>query len=656
MTDIVIAGGARTPVGSFNGVFAQVSAANLGKEAISGALDRSSVAPQEVDEVIMGQILSAGQGQNPARQAAMSAGLPQETTAWGLNQLCGSGLRAVAVGMQQILAGDAEIIIAGGQENMTMAPHCAYLRAGHKLGDYKMIDSMMKDGLLDAFHGYHMGNTAENIARKWQITRDAQDRFAVASQNKAEKAQKEGQFDAEITPVKTMMRKQEKIIDQDEYIRHGVTLETIANLRPAFDKEGTVTPANASGINDGAAAVLLMKAAQAEKRGITPLARIVSWATAGVDPAIMGTGPIPASCKALAKAGWTVDDLELVEANEAFAVQACAVNREMGWDPSIVNVNGGAIAIGHPIGASGCRVLLTLLYEMQKTQRQERACDLMYRRRNGRCNVRCARLTGLNNPAQINDKRSITKEKRNMSEIALVSGGTRGIGAAIAKELVARGVTVGVTYLYNEEVAQKFQKETGIGAYKWDVGDQQACFDGIAQVTADLGPIDILVNNAGITRDAMMHKMTGEKWNAVINANLNSMFYMSRSVIEAMRERGGGRIINISSVNGQKGQMGQTNYSAAKAGIIGFTKALAQENARKNIAVNCVCPGYIATDMVNAMPEKIQDSIRQTIPMGRFGTAEEIAGIVAYLACDPSAAYCCGSIMTINGGLHMANG
>jgi acetyl-CoA C-acetyltransferase len=365
-SDVVIASAARTAVGSFNGAFATLPAHELGSAAIKGALERAGVSPDEVQEVIMGQILTAAQGQNPARQAAMSAGIPKEATAWGLNQLCGSGLRAVAIGMQQIQTGDAEIIVAGGQESMSMAPHAAHLRSGVKMGDYSMVDTMLKDGLLDAFNGYHMGITAENVARQWQITRQQQDEFAVASQNKAEAAQKAGRFKDEIVPVTIKTRKGDVVVDQDEYIRHGATLDSVTKLRPAFDKEGTVTAANASGINDGAAVAVLMSAANAERRGIEPLARIVSWATAGVDPAIMGTGPIPASRRALEKAGWSADDLDLVEANEAFAAQACAVNKDLGWDTDIVNVNGGAIALGHPVGASGARVLNTLLFEMKR--------------------------------------------------------------------------------------------------------------------------------------------------------------------------------------------------------------------------------------------------------------------------------------------------
>jgi acetyl-CoA C-acetyltransferase len=364
--DIVIVSAARTPVGAFNGAFANLPAHELGKAAIKAALERAGVEGGQVSEVILGQILTAGQGQNPARQASIAAGIPVESPAWGVNQLCGSGLRAVALGYQAILNGDSDIVVAGGQESMSMAPHCQHLRQGVKMGSFEMIDTMIKDGLWDAFNGYHMGNTAENVAKQWQITRQQQDEFAVASQNKAEAAMKAGKFKDEITPITIKSRKGDIVVDTDEYPKAGVTLEGISKLRPAFDKEGTVTAASASGINDGAAAVVLMKASEAAKLGKTPLARIVSWAQAGVDPAIMGTGPIPASRSALKKAGWKHDDLDLVEANEAFAAQACAVNKDLGWDTSKVNVNGGAIAIGHPIGASGARVLTTLLFEMQK--------------------------------------------------------------------------------------------------------------------------------------------------------------------------------------------------------------------------------------------------------------------------------------------------
>ncbi len=366
MTDIVIAAAARTPVGSFNGAFGAVPAHYLGQVAIAEALRRGGVDPAEVTEVIMGQILSAAQGQNPARQASINAGLPAATPAWGVNMLCGSGLRAVALGYQAIKNGDSAIVVAGGQESMSQAPHAMYLRAGVKMGAAEMVDTMIKDGLWDAFNGYHMGNTAENVAAKWQITRDEQDQFALASQQKASAAQKAGKFKDEIVPVTIKGRKGDVIVADDEYIRHDATLETMQKLRPAFQKDGTVTAGNASGINDGAAAVVLMTAAEAQRRGITPLARIVSWGQAGVDPAIMGSGPIPASRAALERAGWKAADLDLVEANEAFAAQACAVNKDLGWDTAKVNVNGGAIAIGHPIGASGARVLCTLLFEMQK--------------------------------------------------------------------------------------------------------------------------------------------------------------------------------------------------------------------------------------------------------------------------------------------------
>ncbi|GIK98915.1 MAG: acetyl-CoA acetyltransferase [Alphaproteobacteria bacterium] len=367
MTEVVIAAAARTPVGSFNGALATLPASELGKTAIAGALERAKVAPEQVDEVVLGQILTAGAGQNPARQAAVAAGVPYERTAYQINQLCGSGLRAVALGYQAIRNGDSAIVVAGGQESMSQAPHCMHLRNGVKMGNAELVDTMIKDGLWDAFNGYHMGNTAENVAQKWQITRDQQDAFAAASQQKAEAAQKAGRFRDEIVPVTVRGRKGDTIVDSDEYPKHGTTLEGLQKLRPAFLREnGTVTAGNASGINDGAAAVVLMSADEAKRRGLEPLARIVSWSTAGVDPAVMGTGPIPASRAALQKAGWTIDDLDLVEANEAFAAQACAVNKELGWDTDKVNVNGGAIALGHPIGASGARVLVTLLHEMRR--------------------------------------------------------------------------------------------------------------------------------------------------------------------------------------------------------------------------------------------------------------------------------------------------
>ena len=366
MTDVVIVSAARTPVGSFNGALSSVPAHDLGTIAIKAAIERAGISAADVDEVIMGQVLQAGAGQGPARQASVNAGVPVESPAWSVNQLCGSGLRAVALGAQQIAAGDAGIVVAGGQESMSQAPHALNLRSGTKMGDAAMVDTMVKDGLIDAFHGYHMGNTAENIANRWQITREDQDRFAVGSQNKAEAAQKAGKFDSQIAPVTIKGRKGDTVVDKDEYIRHGATYEAMAALRPAFDKAGSVTAANASGLNDGAAALVLMSAEEAAKRGLKPIARIASWAHAGVDPEIMGTGPIPASRKALEKAGWKVSDLDLIESNEAFAAQSISVVRELGLDPAKVNVNGGAIAIGHPIGASGARILTTLVHEMQR--------------------------------------------------------------------------------------------------------------------------------------------------------------------------------------------------------------------------------------------------------------------------------------------------
>ena len=366
MTDIVIVSAARTAVGSFNGAFGAVPAHELGAVAIKAALERANVQPNEVNEVILGQVLDSAQGQNPARQAAIKAGVPDSATAFGINQVCGSGLRAVALAAQQIQAGDASIIVAGGQESMSLAPHASQLRTGTKMGDVKFVDTMIIDGLTDAFNNYHMGVTAENVARQWQITREQQDEFAVKSQNKAEAAQKAGKFKDEIIPYTISTKKGDVVVDADEYIKHGVTMDGVGKLRPAFAKDGTVTAANASGLNDGAAALIVMSAEEAKKRGLTPLARIASWATAGVDPSLMGSGPIPASRKALEKAGWKVADLDLIEANEAFAAQALAVNKDMGWDPAIVNVNGGAIAIGHPIGASGARVLTTLLHEMAR--------------------------------------------------------------------------------------------------------------------------------------------------------------------------------------------------------------------------------------------------------------------------------------------------
>ncbi len=397
--DIVIVGAARTPVGAFNGAFGSLPAHELGKAAIQEAMKRAGIEGKQVSEVIMGQILTAGQGQNPARQASINAGIPVESPAWGVNQLCGSGLRAVALGYQAIMNGDSDIVVAGGQESMSMAPHAAYLRSGQKMGSLEMVDTMIKDGLWDAFNGYHMGTTAENVATKYQITRQMQDEFATASQNKAEAAQKAGKFKDEIVPITIKGRKGDIVVDTDEYPKAGVTVDAIAKLRPAFSKEGTVTAANASGINDGAAAVVLMTAKAAAAAGKKPLARIVSWAHAGVDPSIMGTGPIPASRAALKKAGWNIGDLDLVEANEAFAAQACAVNKDLGWDTGKVNVNGGAIALGHPIGASGARVLITLAARDAEARRQEGPRHALHRRRHGHRDVR--RAVTLDRPVRL---------------------------------------------------------------------------------------------------------------------------------------------------------------------------------------------------------------------------------------------------------------
>ncbi len=366
MSEIVIVAAKRTPVGSFLGAFAGVPAHELGRQAIAAALDQAGIAPEDVSEVILGQVLTAAQGQNPARQASMSAGVPKEVPAWGVNQVCGSGLRAVALAAQAVATGDATIVVAGGQESMSLSPHALPMRAGTKMGDAALVDTMVKDGLTDVFNNYHMGITAENLAEQYQVTRGEQDVFAVRSQNLAEAAQRDGRFAEEIAPVTIKGRKGDTIVDKDEYIRAGATVEGVSGLRPAFKKDGSVTAANASGLNDGAAALVVMSADEAAKRGLEPLVRIVSWASAGVDPSIMGIGPVPASRRALEKAGWTIDDLDLIEANEAFAAQALAVGKEMGWDADKVNVNGGAIAIGHPIGASGARVLTTLIYEMKR--------------------------------------------------------------------------------------------------------------------------------------------------------------------------------------------------------------------------------------------------------------------------------------------------
>ena len=430
MEDMVIVAAARTPVGSFNGVFASVPAHTLGMVALKAAMERAKLEPGEVDEVILGQILTAAQGQNPARQAAIAAGIPDGKTAFGVNQLCGSGLRAVALGAQQVMTGQSEIVVAGGQESMSQAPHAAYLRAGVKMGELGLVDTMLKDGLWDAFHGYHMGNTAENVARQYQITREQQDQFAVRSQQKASAAQKSGRFRDEIVPVTVKGRKGETVVADDEYIRHDSSIEAMQKLRPAFSKDGSVTAGNASGINDGAAAVVVMSAKEAAKRGLTPLARIVSFATAGVDPALMGTGPIPSSRRALARAGWKADDLDLIEANEAFAAQACAVNKDLAWDTGRVNVNGGAIALGHPIGASGARVLVTLLHEMEQARRQARPGDAVHRRRHGRGDVRRAVSVAIWNGGWVMLLADVLRTKG--PEVIKI-GATNRVSAAVAK-------------------------------------------------------------------------------------------------------------------------------------------------------------------------------------------------------------------------------
>eukprot|EP00913_Durusdinium_trenchii_P019307 g18148.t1 len=490
-SNIVVASAGRTAVGSFNGAFANIPAHELGAAAIKGALARAGVAANEVDEVILGQVLPAGEGQNPARQAAMKAGVPQEATSWGANQLCGSGLRAVALGMQQIALGDAKIIVAGGQESMSMAPHCAHLRSGVKMGDFKMVDTMIKDGLTDAFYGYHMGMTAENIARQWQLSRDDQDRYSVLSQNKAEAAQAAGRFKDEIIPFVIQTRKGEVTVDQDEYIRPGATLEAMSKLRPAFDKDGTVTAANASGINDGAAAVVLMTEEEALRRGIEPLARIQA------------------------------------------------------------------------------------------------------------------------------------------------------------------GYRVAANYFGNEETAADFHSRTGIPIFQWDVSQYEHCVSGTAEIEEKLGPIEVLVNNAGITRDNMFHKMTVDQWNEVLATNLGGVFNMTHPVWPGMRARGFGRVINISSINAQRGQAGQVNYAAAKAGDLGLTRALALEGATRNITVNAICPGYTETDMVRAIPKDVlEQKILPQIPVGRLGTPDEIARCVVFLASD-DAGFITGSTLSANGGQYL---
>ena len=509
---------------------------------------------------------------------------------------------------------------------------------------------MIKDGLWCAFNGYHMGNTAENVAVKWQLTRDEQDAFAAASQQKVEAAQQAGRFVDEIVPVTVSSRKGDTIVDADEYPKAGTTVETLGKLRPAFAKDGTVTAGNASGINDGAAAVVLMSADEAAKRGVDPLARIVSWATAGVDPAIMGTGPIPASRAALDKAGWTVDDLDLIEANGAFAAQACAVNKDLGWDTDKVNVNGGR----HRHRPSDRRLGNAHLHHPAArdaaSRRPQGPGDAVHWRRHGHRHVCRARLSraGEHRPTRQKPLGGDT-----MGRVAIVTGGTRGIGRAVSEALKEAGYSVAANYGGNDEAANAFKDETGIPVYKFDVGNFDACAEAIAKITDDLGPVEVLVNNAGITRDSTLHRMTREQWSEVMSTNMDSLFNLTRNVIEGMRERGFGRIVNISSINGQKGQLGQANYSAAKAGVIGFTKAVAQENAPKGITVNAIAPGYIGTEMVLAVPaDFLKDKVISQIPVGRLGEPEEVARCVVFLASD-DAGFVTGATMTVNGGQYL---
>ncbi len=538
------------------------------------------------------------------------------------------------------------------------------------MGDVKFTDTMIVDGLTDAFNNYHMGLTAENVAKKWQITREEQDAFAVASQNKAEAAQKAGRFKDEIVAYTVSTRKGDVIVDADEYIKHGVTLESVAKLKPAFSKDGTVTAANASGINDGAAALVVMSAAEAKRRGLTPLARIASWATAGVDPAVMGSGPIPASRRALEKAGWKVSDLDLIEANEAFAAQAIAVNKDLGWDPAIVNVNGGAIAIGHPIGASGARVLTTLLHEMARRGGKTRPRHAVHRRRHGhRADggavsrgpraFRLAYASGMvaSLKGSRSDVRDFVKQAHQRRITWLEQQSSQAARAASARRFPrrlrrpatrSRRITPAMTKPPASSKPRPAFRSTNSTCRTSTPAPPAS-----RQIEKDLGPVEILVNNAGITKDGVFHRMTLEQWNAVIGTNLNSLFNVTRPVINGMRERGFGRIIVISSINGQKGQAGQTNYSASKAGDIGFVKALAQENAAKGVTVNAIAPGYIATEMVLAVPKEVLDKhIIPYIAVGRLGEPEEIARAVVFLASD-DAGFITGSTLTINGGQYL---
>jgi acetyl-CoA C-acetyltransferase len=636
-TDIVIVAAARTAVGKFGGTLSKTPAPELGAAVIASLLERAKLTGDQIGEVILGQVLAAGSGQNPARQTVIKSGLPQSVPAMTINAVCGSGLKAVMLAAQAIRDGDYEIGIAGGQENMSLAPHVLLgSREGQRMGDWKMVDSMITDGLWDVYNKYHMGITAENVAKKYEVSREKQDALALASQQKAAAAQEGGRFKDEIVPFSIAQKKGDPILfTADEFINKKTSAEALAGLRPAFDKAGSVTAGNASGINDGAAAVVVMTAQRAQQLGLTPLARIASYATVALDPAFMGMGPVPASQKALQRAGWKPQDLDLLEINEAFAAQACAVNNEMGWDTSKVNVNGGAIAIGPPDRRLGLPHPGDAPARDGQAQRQEGHRLAVHRRRHGCCNVR----------------REMSKGR-----IAYVTGGMGGIGTSLCQRLHRDGFKVIAgcgpsrdhAKWLGEQAALGFEFHGSVG----NVGDWDSTVDAFAKVRAEHGPVDVLVNNAGITRDGMFRKMTRADWDAVIETNLTSLFNVTKQVIDAMVERGWGRIINISSVNGEKGQFGQTNYSAAKAGMHGFTMALAQEVASKGVTVNTVSPGYIATDMVKSIRQDVLDKIVAGIPVKRLGTPQDIASMVSWVASEESG-FATGADFSVNGGLHM---
>src|SRR6266403_895266 len=656
-TEVVIVAATRTAVGKFGGTLSRTPAPELGAAVVIELLRRARLNGDQIDELIFGQVLTAGSGQNPARQTVIKGGLPQSVPAMTINAVCGSGLKAVMLGAQAIRDGDSKIVIAGGQESMSMAPHLLPgSRDGQRMGDWKLVDSMIVDGLLDVYNKYHMGITAENVAKKYEISREKQDMLALHSQQKAAAAQEAGRFKDEIVPFSIAQKKGDPIIfASDEFINKKTNAEALAGLRPAFDKDGTVTAGNASGLNDGAAGVVLMTAQNAAQLDLKPLARIASYATVALDPSIMGMGPVPASKKALQRAGWKPQDLDLLEINEAFAAQACAVNNEMGWDTSKVNVNGGAIAIGHPIGASGCRILVTLLHEMIRRDAKKGLASLCI---GGGMGVALAVERSVEGSKTRHINTSSEHYMATTKRIALVTGGMGGLGEAICIKLAKLGDTVATTYSPTNMKSQEWltsMKEQGYQfyAYPCDVTDWDSCQACIRKVSEDLGPVDVLVNNAGVTRDMTFKKMDKSNWDAVMHANLDSCFNMTKQVCDGMMDRGWGRVINISSVNGQKGALGQTNYSAAKAGMHGFTKALALEVVRKGVTVNTISPGYIGTKMVMAIPKEVLDSkIIPQIPMGRLGKPEEVAGLVAYLASE-EAAFVTGANIAINGGQHM---